>query len=234
VRYAAGQVRTRLIEIAAAMLEVGADDLVFDDGQVMVAGDPDTALTIGQIAEAVSPWTSLPAGIEQHGISETNYFHPETNTFGYGTQVALVEVDIETCLVDILDVVIVGDAGRLINPMIVDGQYHGGISMGLGAALLEEVLYDRDAQPLNPNFMDYLLPSMDVSPNIRVDHLEIPSPLNPDGIKGVGESGTIGAPAAVANAVTDALRPFGVEIMETPITPSRLHALLEEAGAYAR
>jgi carbon-monoxide dehydrogenase large subunit len=232
VRLAAGAVRARLLEIAGAMLEADPADLRLEDGVVSVAGVPGVARTLREVVAAVRPGRPLPPGIQDYGVSATSYFHPETNAFGYGTQVAIVEVDIESCMVDVRRMAIVGDAGRLINPMIVDGQYHGGMSMGLGGALLEEVVYGDDGQPLNPNFMDYLLPSLDVSPPIEVDHLFTPTPLNPDGIKGVGESGTIGAPAAIANAVADALRPFGVAITETPITPSKLFHLLEEANAY--
>lgn len=232
VRLAAGKAHRRLVSIAGAMLEAAPEDLVLEGGDVMVRGSPDHSLSVAEIVQAVSPGRTLPDGIEDYGLSETSYFHPETNTFAYGTQVAIVEVDLESCLVAVRRMGIVGDAGRLINPLIVDGQYHGGIVMGMGGALLEEVLYSDDGQPLNPNFMDYLLPSLDVSPRIEIEHLSTPSPLNPDGIKGVGESGTIGAPAAIANAVTDALQPFGVEITETPITPARLHRLLTQAGAY--
>jgi carbon-monoxide dehydrogenase large subunit len=230
VRQAAGQVRERVLEIAAALLEAEPADLRMEDGTVVVAGVPSRAVTLREIAAAVAPGRPLPDGIADFGLAATSYFHPETNAFGYGTQAAIVEVDVETCLVTVRRMVIVGDAGRLINPMIVDGQYHGGISMGLGGALMEEVVYSEDGQPVNPNFMDYLLPSLDVSPPIDVDHIFTPTPLNPDGIKGVGESGTIGAPAAIANAVADALRPLGVEVFETPISPTRLFHLLEQAS----
>ena len=232
VREAAGMVRKRLLLLAGAMLEVDAGDLTLEDGEVVVAGVPEKSVSLSEVAQAASPWQKLPDGIDEHGLSSTAYFRPETNTFGYGTQVAIVEVDLDSCLVDVKRMAIVGDAGNLINPMIVDGQYHGGMSMGLGGALMEEVMYSEDGQPVNANFMDYLLPSLDVSPNIEVEHLTTPSPLNPDGIKGVGESGAIGAPAAIANAVVDALRPFDIDITETPITPVKLFGWLTEAGAY--
>ena len=181
--------------------------------------------------EAVAPGKPLPEAVASHDLAATEYFHPEANTFSYGTQIAVVEVDPKTGLVHPLRVAVVGDCGTIINPALVDGQYQGGISMGIGGAFLEEILYDEEGQPQNPNFMDYLMPSGCDAPEIVIEHMSTPSLRNPDGFKGVGEGGAIGAPAALANALADALAPFGVEISQTPMTPVRIRRLITEASA---
>jgi carbon-monoxide dehydrogenase large subunit len=143
--------------------------------------------------------------------------------------VATVEVDIETGVVSHLRHVVVNDSGRVINPLILEGQVQGGVALGVGGALLEEILYDDEGQPRNPNFMDYLVPGIDnVAPEILVEHMEIPTPLNPDGIKGGGEGGAVGAPAAIANAVASAIRP--ARINATPLFPARVHEAIVAAG----
>jgi carbon-monoxide dehydrogenase large subunit len=231
VRNAGAAVRRKIVTVAAHLLEAGASDLELADGRVSVAGSPDRSLSLADVAQAVAPGGELPPGIDSYGLDETDIFHPPTNAFPYGVHVATVEVDIETGVVTPLRLAVVSDAGRLINPLIVDGQYQGGIALGIGGALLEEIVYGDDGQPANPNFMDYLLPAIDSMPEVLLEHLRTPTPHNPDGMKGCGEGGAIGPPAAIANAVSDALSPFGIVVTRTPVTPQRVYELLVAAGA---
>jgi carbon-monoxide dehydrogenase large subunit len=165
------------------------------------------------------------------GLESTAYFTPERSTYANGTHVVEVEVDIETGEVKILRYVVVHDCGRVINPLIVNGQIVGGIAHGIGNALLERMVYDADAQPLSTNLGEYMLPLATDVPHLEISHMETPSPLNPIGVKGVGEGGTILAMAAVIGAVDNALAPFGVRIREAPISPQRIIELLNEARA---
>ena len=231
VRLASRSVREKAAQVAAALLEVSPGDLRFENGLVAVAGSPSRAVTLGEVAKRVAPGHTLPEGISSHDLAATEYFHPEANTFSYGTQIAVVEVDPETGFVHPLRISVVGDCGTIINPALVDGQYQGGISMGIGGAFFEEILHDEAGQPQNPNFMDYLLPGGGDAPEIIIEHMSTASLRNPDGIKGVGEGGAIGAPAALANALADALSPFGVEVTQTPMTPERVRQLIREAHA---
>ncbi|MEA2945369.1 MAG: aerobic carbon-monoxide dehydrogenase large subunit, partial [Alphaproteobacteria bacterium] len=154
---------------------------------------------------------------------------PPALTYTNGTHVVEAEVDAETGGVRLTRYVIVHDCGRMINPMMVEGQVHGAVVHGIGATLLEWMQYDAGGQPLTVTLADYLLPSVDVVPVIEIHHMESPSPLNPLGVKGAAESGTIGAPAAIVSAIEDALRPLNVRIRELPVTPARLRALIQEA-----
>ncbi|HZQ63949.1 MAG TPA: xanthine dehydrogenase family protein molybdopterin-binding subunit [Gaiellaceae bacterium] len=233
VRNAGMAARRKILAVAEHLLEANAGDLVLEGGRVFVAGSPERGLALAEVAQAVAPGCDLPPGIDSYGIDETDIFHPPTNAFPYGVHVATVEVDIETGVVTPMKLAVVSDAGRLINPLIVEGQYQGGVALGIGGALLEEILYTEDGQPANPNFMDYLLPAVDNMPEILLDHLHTPTPHNPDGMKGCGEGGAIGPPAAIANAVSDALSPFGIVVTRTPVTPLRVYELLVEAGVVA-
>jgi carbon-monoxide dehydrogenase large subunit len=234
VRRAGRVLKEKILAVAEQLLEARAEDLRLEGGAVSVAGSPDRRLPLGEVAQAVAPGRPLPPGIDSYGLEATDIFHPETNAFAYATHVAVVEVDIDTGVVTPLRHIVVEDSGTLINPLLVDGQVQGGIALGLGGALLEEIVYDEDGQPQNASFMDYLIAGVDNMPEIVIEHMSIPTPLNPDGIKGVGEGGAVGSPAAIANAVADALSPFGVEITETPITPARVYRLLRDAGAGGR
>jgi len=153
----------------------------------------------------------------------------DTGTFSYACHAAVVAVDVEICAAELLDYVIVEDGGKLINPMIVDGQVHGGLAQGIGTALYEEMPFDSEGQPLASTFADYLLPGATEVPSVRIDHMETLSPYTEFGQKGIGESGAIGPPAAIANAVNDALKGLGVEIGELPITPRQLFAAIARA-----
>ncbi len=179
------------------------------------------------------PETGLPPGNPALYLRETRYFEPPTFTYTNAVHAAQVEVDVETGMVHVLRYVVVHDCGRVINPIVANGQICGGVAQGLGNALMEELVYDEHGQLLNASLMDYLIPTSCEVPDIALGHFESPSPRNPIGVKGLGEGGAIGPPAAIANAVTDALRPLGVEVDTAPVTPQRLLALIEAAAAPA-
>jgi carbon-monoxide dehydrogenase large subunit len=197
------------------------------NGWVHVKGVRQMGRSFGEIATALAgtPGYALPGGMAP-GLAAGVDYQPAGLTYCNGTHVAEAEVDPGTCAVRITRYVVVHDCGRLINPMMVDGQVIGGVVHGIGSALYEWMGYDADGQPQTGTYADYLLPTADVLPRIEIHHMESPSPLNPLGIKGAGESGTIAALAVVASAVEDALRPFGVRIGALPITPARLFGLM--------
>ena len=221
----------RIKAIAAKLLEVSSGDLVLENGQVCVAGT-DRKLSLAQVAHV---WYRqpqlLPADVDPAGLEATAGYKAkvDTGTFSYACHATTVAVDTETGHVEILDYVIVEDGGTLVNPMIVDGQVFGGTAQGIGTALYEEMPFDEQGQPLATTFADYLLPSATEVPSIRIDHMETPSPHTRFGQKGIGEGGAIAPPAAIANAINDALAPLGVEITESPMTPRRIvEALLRK------
>jgi carbon-monoxide dehydrogenase large subunit len=229
IRNASTSVRDRALSVAAQLLEASVDDLELQDGRISIKGSPSgPSVTLGEVASAVAPGKPLPEGVGTYGLEATDVFHPQSNTFAYGMHVSKVEIDPDTGFVTLLEHHVVNDSGTVINPLILDGQVQGGVALGIGGTLLEEVLYDEEGQPKNPNFMDYLLPSDGNVPDIVVEHMEVPTHLNPDGIKGGGEGGAVGAPAAIANAIADAIYPG--QITETPITPDRIYALMQEAN----
>ena len=167
------------------------------------------------------PGFSLPGGVEP-GLEATHYFSPSQSCYCNGTAVVEVEVDPATGWVDILNYSMAHDSGTLINPFVVDGQVQGAVAQGVGNALLEWMVYDDNANPVSATFAEYLLPSAPETPNVGVVHVESPSPINPLGVKGAGEGGTIPAPAAIMAAIEDALSPWNVEISGAPITPSMI------------
>ena len=227
VHLAARKVRDKALEVAAHLLEVSVADLELRDGRIEIAGAPGSGLTLHEVAEAVSgvPGYTMPGQFEP-GLESMQSFLPSALTYGGGCHAVEVEVDIETCGVRILRYVVVNDCGRIINPMIAEGQVVGGAAHGIGNALYEWMGYDDAAQPLTTTFADYLLPSATEVPKIEVTFAEFPSPLNPLGVKGVGESGCVPAAGAIVSAIENALAPFGVRISEYPVTPARLYALL--------
>ncbi|MCC6777625.1 MAG: xanthine dehydrogenase family protein molybdopterin-binding subunit [Hyphomicrobiales bacterium] len=230
VHLAAGMVAAKARQIAAQMLEVAEDDLELVDGEIRVKGVPELKRTLAETAHAVSgvPGFALPGNISP-GLAAACDFQPPALTYTNGTHVVEVEVDAETGHVSLTRYVVVHDCGRMINPMMVEGQVHGAIAHGIGATLYEWMRYDQGGQPLTVSFADYLLPSVDTVPMIEIHHMESPTPLNPLGVKGAAESGTIGAPAAIVGAIEDALRPLPVRIRDLPVTPARLIALIAEA-----
>ena len=229
VHLAAGAVAEKAKLAAAAMLEVAPDDLELVDGAVRVKG-ADLKRSLGEIAHALSGVAgfSLPAGITP-GLAAAVDFQPPAITYTNGSHVAEVEVDLETGSVCILRYIVVHDCGRMINPMMVEGQVQGAVAHGIGMTLYEHMRYDDAGQPLTVTFADYLLPTSGCVPNIEIHHMESPSPLNPLGVKGAAESGTLGCPPAIVSAIEDALRPLKVRITELPITSDRLLALIRAA-----
>jgi len=227
VHLAAAAVREKALKVAAHLLEVSVSDLVLRDGRIEIAGAPGSGLSLREVAEAVSgvPGYAMPGKFEPW-LESMQSFLPSALTYGGGCHAVEVEVDIETCGIRILRYIIVNDSGRVINPVIVEGQLTGGAAHGIGNALFEWMGYDDDAQPVTTTFADYVMPSATEVPRIEVKLAEFPSPLNPLGVKGVGESGCVPAAGAIIAAIEDALTPFGVRIGEYPVTPARLFALL--------
>lgn len=227
VHLAAAEVREKALKVAAHMLETAEEDLELEQGKIRVKGVPALSVTLSDMAKALSGTKgySLPKGVTP-GLEASVSFMPPDVTYGNATHVVEVEVDVATGSVKILRYVVVNDSGRLINPTIVEGQLRGGVAHGIGNALFERMGYDENAQPVTTTFADYLLPTATVVPNIEIIHHECPSTLNPLGVKGVGEAGTIPAAAAIISAVEHALEPFGVRIAEAPISPVRLIELI--------
>ena len=228
---AALAVADRARRAAAMMLEVAPEDLELADGCVRVTDKPELKRTLGEIAVALggAPGFALPGGLPP-GLAAAVDYEPAGLAYTNGTHVVEAEVDIETGGVRLTRYVVVHDCGRMINPKLVEDQVLGAVVHGIGATLFEWMRYDEAGQPLTVTYADYLLPTADVVPRIEIHHMESPTPLNPLGVKGAAESGTIGAPSAIVAAVEDALRPFGVRISELPLTPARLVAMIRAAG----
>jgi aerobic carbon-monoxide dehydrogenase large subunit len=222
------KLRTKIVKLAALALEAAEADIELEGGRAHVKGVPQMGKSFAELSAMAMGLSgfSLPQEITP-GLEETHYFGPAQAAYCNGTHVAEVEVDIETGHVRILRYAIGHDCGRLINPLIVDGQIQGGLAHGVGNALFEHMAYDGEAQPLTVTLADYLIPVASDVPNAHMAHIETPSPLNPLGVKGAGEGGTIPVPAAVIAAVEDALSPFGIEIPDAPLTPMRLCELLK-------
>jgi len=217
---AATKVREKARQIAAAMLEANVADIELHEGRYQVRGVPDRALTLAEIARRAYS-NKLPPDIDP-GLEAVDYFRPADLIYPFGTHIAVVEVDSETGQVYIRAYYSVDDCGPRISPLIVTGQIHGGLAQGIAQALLEEVVYDANGQLLSGTLMDYALPRADLFPPFTVDKTETPTPLNPLGVKGVGEAATIGSTPAIANAVIDALQPFGVRHIDIPLRPEKV------------
>jgi carbon-monoxide dehydrogenase large subunit len=215
------KVRDKAKIVAAHMLECAADDLEFTDGAFRVRGNPEAAKTLADVALAVFTAHDLPDGIEPQLDSEAT-FDPSTFSFPHGTHLCATEVDTETGQVTIRRYVAVDDIGKVINPLIVEGQVHGGVAQGIAQALFEEALYDESGNLVTGSFAEYLLPSAADLPHIVTDRTETPATSHPLGAKGVGEAGTIASTPAVVNAIVDALRPRGVHDIPMPCTPERV------------
>jgi carbon-monoxide dehydrogenase large subunit len=227
IALAARRILDKAKKIAANMLEVREEDLVFERGKFYVKGAPARLVTFQQVALASYQGEYLPAGMEP-GLEATVFYDPENFTFPFGTHVCIVEVDRETGQIKILKYVSVDDCGRQINPMIVEGQVHGGVTQGLAQALWEEAVYDKNGNLLTATLNDYVIPTAVEVPNFINDFTVTPSPHNPLGVKGVGETGTIAATAAVVNAVVDALSHLGIEHVDMPLRPEKIWRILKE------
>jgi carbon-monoxide dehydrogenase large subunit len=224
---AARKIRDKAKKIAAHLLEVSEDDLVWEPGKFSVKGAPQKSKTIQEIAFAA--YTNHPQGMEA-GLEAVSYYDPPNLTFPFGSYICVVDIDRGTGMVKIRRFVAVDDCGNIINPMIVDGQIHGGLTMGMAPALLEEISYDENGNIQGGSFMDYLLPTAVETPKWETDKTVTPSPHHPLGAKGVGESATVGAPPAIVNAVVDALAHLGVRHIEIPITPEKVWRILKDNG----
>jgi len=225
---AARKVRDKARGIAAHLLEVSPDDLEWKDHKFQVKGVPGKAKTMQEVAFAA--YTNLPPGMEP-GLEAVSYYDPPNMTYPFGSYICAVDIDKETGVVKVRRFVAVDDCGTIINPMIVEGQIHGGLTMGFAAAMLEEISYDENGNAWGGTFMDYLLPTAVETPKWETAKTTTPSPHHPIGAKGVGESATVGAPAAIVNAVMDALSPYGVTNIDIPITPWKVWKVLHEKGA---
>jgi carbon-monoxide dehydrogenase large subunit len=215
------KVRDRAKLVAAAMLEASPDDLRWERGRWYVAGDPEQGKTIQEIAMAAHSNLELPEGVEGH-LDATTVYNPPNLTFPFGAYICVVDVDPGTGQVHVRRFIAVDDCGVRINPMIVEGQVHGGLADGVGMALMEVIAFDEDGNNLGASFMDYLLPTSMECPSWELGETVTPSPHHPLGAKGVGESATVGSPAAVVNAVLDALKPYGVRHADMPLTPAQV------------
>ncbi|MBI3434114.1 MAG: xanthine dehydrogenase family protein [Proteobacteria bacterium] len=228
-------VRRQIVALAARAFAVEEAEIEVADGVASARGGNRPALSFAALARLAQgePGAAFAAG-QMPGLEHVAYFAPAQASFCNGTHVAEVEVDALTGAVRVLDYCVGHDSGRVINPMIVEGQVQGGVAHGIGNALLEWMRYDETGQPLTTTFADYLLPTATDVPTCRIAHIETPNPLNPLGVTGAGEGGAIPAPAAIVAAIEDALSPYGVRFCEMPLTPERIVAALREAGAYAR
>jgi len=224
---AARKVRDKAKKIAAHLLEASEDDLEWEQGKFFVKGSPDQAKTIQEIAFAA--YTDFPQGLEG-GLEAVSYYDPPNLTFPFGSYICVVDIDRGTGEVKVRRFVAVDDCGNRINPMIVEGQIHGGLAMGFAPAMMEEIQYDENGNMYGSSFQDYLLPTAVETPKWETGETVTPSPHHPQGLKGVGESATVGAPAAIVNAVVDGLAHLGVRHVDIPMTPPKVWALLKEHG----
>jgi carbon-monoxide dehydrogenase large subunit len=222
------KVREKLTAAAGALLEAAASDIEIEDGHAFVRGAPASAVSLERVVRSALPTFARPGPVTAD-FEATVYHHQPTVTYTSAVHIAHVEVDPGTGAVRLLRYVVAHDCGKLINPMIVEGQIHGGVAQGVGGGLLEEMVYDEQGQLLTGTFMDYLVPTAMELPPIETVHLEYPSPRNPLGIKGIGEGGAISPPAAIANAVEDALGHLGVRVTKNPLGPDTVRALLVAA-----
>ncbi len=227
VARATDKVADKVKAIVAAELEAAPEDIEVSSGKFSVRGSPDKGMALADVA-GVAYIGAVPEGMEP-GLEETTFYDPENFVFPFGAHACVVDVDAETGKVKVVRYVAVDDCGRAINPMLIEGQVHGGVVYGIGQALYERVHYDEEGQLVTGTFVDYALPTAAELPNIETDRTETPSPVNSMGVKGVGEAGTIAASAAVTNAVIDALRPLGVSYINMPLSPMRVWEAISQA-----
>jgi len=248
---AAVKVREKAKKVAADLFEAAPEDIELADGKVFVKDAPHRSLTLGQVAISANPLRyaygenarnlmsmklagsrpgpALPPERGTPGLEASEFYSPPHGSFASGVHGAIIEVDPKIGMVTFVKYVAVHDCGRIINPMIVEGQVHGGVAQGIGGAFFERLVYNEEGQLTNASFMDYLIPTAAEIPTIVVDHIETPSPLNPLGVKGAGEAGVIPVPALFASAIDNALSTFGIRILEMPLHPCRLYELIEES-----
>jgi carbon-monoxide dehydrogenase large subunit len=230
---AAHKVLAKATLIAAAMLEAKPDEVGYAAGAFFVSAQPDRRVELAKVARMAHVGSKLPPGLEA-GLDETVFYEPRGMGAPHGAHAAVVEVDVETGAVEILDYVAVDDVGKLINPMLCHGQMHGGIAQGIGQALYEGVDYDESGQLLTGSLLDYAFPKSGQIPRMRTSFQITPSPTNPLGVKGIGEAGCVGAPTAIVSAVCDALAPFGITHIDMPLTPPKVWRAIQAASTASR
>ena len=228
---AALSVKGKILSLASQLFGVPEDQLELGDGRVAVRGAGGKSLSLAELAAKANPLRGAVRPGTEPGLESTAYFGPDRGSTASGVHAVIVEVDPETAMVKVLRYVVVHDCGTIINPLLVEGQIHGGVAQGIGNAFFEQLVYDEQGQLMNASFMDYLLPTATDVPPIETDHRETPSPFNPMGLKGVGEAGCIPTGAVFAQALEDALGGTGLEICEIPLNPNRLFELMEKAGS---
>jgi carbon-monoxide dehydrogenase large subunit len=226
---AGGKVKTKMAKFAAELLEANPDDLIFENGSISVKGSPSSGKAFADVAAFAYVPVPLPPGLEP-GLSDEAFFEPANNTYPFGCHIAMLEIDRETGEPTLLKLVAVDDAGNLINPLIVEGQIHGGLAQGVGQAMIEEAVYSENGQLLTGSFMDYAMPRATDFPRFELDSTVTPTPVNPLGAKGVGEAGTLGSTPCIVNAAVDALSEFGVKHIDMMLRPEKLWRLIQAPG----
>ena len=222
-------VRERAKALAARLLEAATEDIRFEDGRFFVAGSPARAVGWSEIA-AFAYSAEAPEGSAGELTADVD-FKPPGETFPFGTHLCAVEIDPDTGAVEIVRYISVDDCGKVINPLLAEGQVHGGLAQGIAQALYEDAVYDADGNLLTPTLLEYAVPKADMLPKYELHRTVTPTPVNPLGVKGIGEAATIGSTPAVCNAVMDALRPFGVEHLDTPLTPEKVWRAMQGGGS---
>ncbi len=228
IHASASIVREKVLKLASKLLEAPEEELELEDGYVRVADIPRLSISLGDLAAEANPLRGAVEPGTEPGLEATAYFGPKYGATAFGVHAMIIEVDPETMMVEIKRYVVVEDCGTVINPLILEGQVHGGVAMGIGNAFYEQLIYDENAQLLNASLADYLIPTASEVPRIEIGHFETRSPLNPLGTKGVGEAGTIPVPALFAQAIENAFPDHDLEILEMPLSPNRLFELLQE------
>jgi carbon-monoxide dehydrogenase large subunit len=227
IHAAAKSVRAKVLKLASKVLEVPEEELELEDGQVRVADIPQQSISLGELAVLANPLRGAVEPGTEPGLESTDYYGPQYGAVASGSHAMIIEVDPETMMVEIKRYVAVEDCGTMLNPLIVEGQVHGGVALGIGNSYYEQLIYDDNGQLLNASLADYLIPTASEVPRVEVGHEETKSPLNELGSKGVGEAGAIPVPALFAQALEDALADYGIEILETPMSPNKLFELLQ-------
>ena len=228
IHAAAVGVRKKILKNAGEHFEAAEEDLVIEDGKVYVKGVKEKFIKLGELAQLANPLRGAVKPGTEPGLEATDYFGPEGGSTASGVHAMIIEIDPQTMMLKIKKYVVVHDCGKVLNPMILEGQIQGGVAQGIGNAFYEQLVYDDSGQLTNASFMDYLLPTANDVPNIETDHIETPSPLNPLGVKGAGEAGAIPVGPLFAQAIEDALSKYELEILEIPLSPNRLFELVHE------
>jgi carbon-monoxide dehydrogenase large subunit len=230
IHMAGGKAKSKMARFAAALLEAHEDDIVFENGRVSVAGALASGKSFAEVASYAYVPVPLPPGLEP-GLSEEAFFEPTNATYPFGCHISMLEIDRETGEPKLLKLVAVDDAGHLVNPLIVEGQIHGGLAQGIGQAMIEEVVYNEDGQLVTGSFMDYAMPRATDFPLFELSNTVTPTPVNPLGAKGVGEAGTLGSTPCIVSAAVDALSPFGVKHIDMMLRPEKLWRVIQGGQA---